>query len=113
MQRLLPRLGGVTPCGLAFLAVFALLVPLASGAMAQTPTALLPLDGDTDSKARAINNRGEVAGELFVFIIPAFPVHVFGNQIIAILIKHFISDANLVTEVLDNAQYTITGLRER
>ena len=62
MQSLLPGLSRVTSRGLAFLAVFALLLPLASGAMAQTPVELPPLDGDTESRAFAINDRGEVAG---------------------------------------------------
>ena len=63
MQTLLPRLGGVTPRGLPFLAVLALLVPVTSGAVAQTPTALLPLDGDLTSRANAINSRGVVVGD--------------------------------------------------
>jgi len=48
--------------GLTFLAVFALLALVALGAQAQSPTALMPLDGDTESNAFGINNRGEVAG---------------------------------------------------
>ena len=62
MQMLSTRLAGVMPRGLAFSAVLALLLPLASGAWAQTPTALPPLADDTQSQASAINPRGEVAG---------------------------------------------------
>ena len=48
MQMSLPSLAGAASRGFAFLAVFALLVPLASGAVAQTPTALLLLEGASD-----------------------------------------------------------------
>jgi len=55
MQPSLPRL--------AFLPVLALLVTVASGAQAQTPAALPPLAGDTQSRAAWINDWGEAAGD--------------------------------------------------
>ena len=62
MQTLLPRLSSVTSHGLAFLAILALLVTVTSGAVAQTPMVLPPLDGHIESSAFGINARGEVVG---------------------------------------------------
>ena len=57
MRSPLPKFG--------FLAVLALLVTVTSSAMAQTPTALPPLTGDTGSHASWINDRGLVVGSSF------------------------------------------------
>ena len=60
---LLPCRLGARCRGLVLLALFLLLLSPASGALAQrAPKVLPPLDGDTDSVAMAINNRGETAG---------------------------------------------------
>jgi uncharacterized membrane protein len=58
----LPSLARVSFRGLTILSVLALLVTVTSGAGAQTPTALQPLDGDSSCTSSGINNRGEVAG---------------------------------------------------
>ena len=58
-----PSLGVAAAAGAAGAAGVAGAAALASGAGAQqTPTALAPLAGDTESEANAINPRGEVAG---------------------------------------------------
>ncbi len=50
------------PTWLAFLAQVALFVTVTSSVQAQTPTALPPLSGDTQSEAVWINDLGEVVG---------------------------------------------------